>query len=78
MEIKISISKDEDKELVVNAFKLAVGSYPTDDSDEKIVTDALTSYIRETVSQYQTTILQEQAQQSAKDLADGMVLEQSV
>jgi len=74
MEIKVLVS-NEDKETVVEAFKLASQGYPTGDSDEKIVFDGVTAYIRAIVVEYQKAKLQEEANQAAQDIADNIVLE---
>lgn len=73
MQITINIANTH-KELVAEAFKGISTGYPTDDSDEKIVTDALTAYVRSVVSQYQTIKLQEQAITDAQAIADKITL----
>jgi len=74
MEIKVNIS-NEDTELVADSFKYVSTGYPTDDSDVKIVNDAVQAYVRSVVSQYQTFKLQEQAAVEAQNIADNVVLE---
>lgn len=74
MEIKITIL-DADKNTVAEAFKQASSGYPTDSSDEQIVTDGLVQYMRSVIATHQEAVLQAQATQDAINIANQIVLE---